>query len=169
MLFRSANASSPSGITLNPAEIKQAIIDIILTHIVKLRNYLQEKYKSLFSENCISIDKKIIYKTDTKIFQLYLSLDDKKYHQFRAREIKKSDLFPVDLYSIDFNTKIIEYDILTKKETIKFHTISLLDVVLQDNDNLYPYYYKIFDNIPVASLKFLVEDFIKTYTTDDRA
>jgi len=164
-----ANAISPTGTNLDKTQIKQAIIDIIINHIVKLRNFLQQNFKLLFTENCISTDKKIIYKTDTKVFQIYLSTTDKKYQQFRTREIKKSDLFPVDLYSIDFNTKIIEYDILTKKETFKLHTISLLDVVLQDNDNLYPHYYKIFDDIPVASLQFLLEDFIKTYTTDDRA
>ena len=163
------NASSPQGTNLTPIEIKQAIIDIIITHIVKLRNYLQQNFQSLFTENCITMDKKIVYKSDNKVFQLYLSNDDNKYHQFRTREIKKNELFPVDLYSIDFNIKIVEYDLLTKKESIKLHTISLLDVVLQDNDNLYPDYFKVFDDIPVASLKFLLEDFIKTYTTPDKA
>jgi hypothetical protein len=160
--------------------IKDKIVEIIVRHIVKLRNFLEQNIKKIFNK-LLSYDEKIIdhgtevitFKTDDNHkFKLNILLGDtdkEKYQQFRTRENKKRSDFPVDLYSIDFRTFISEYDENDKLIRKKIHDISLLDVVLQDTDNFYDYYYTIVDDIPVASLRFLLEDFYKTYTTDDRA
>ena len=160
--------------------IKDKIIEIIVRHIVKLRNFLEQNIKKIFNE-LLRYDDKIIdhgtevitFKTDDNHkFKLNILLGDtdkEKYQQFRTRENKKRSDFPVDLYSIDFRTFISEYDENDKLIRKKIHDISVLDVVLQDTDNFYDYYYTIVDGIPVASLRFLLEDFYKTYTTDDRA
>jgi len=160
--------------------IKDKIVEIIVRHIVKLRNFLEQNIKKIFNE-LLRYDDKIIdhgtevitFKTDDNHkFKLNILLGDtdkEKYQQFRTRENKKRSDFPVDLYSIDFRTFISEYDENDKLIRKKIHDISVLDVVLQDTDNFYDYYYTIVDGIPVASLRFLLEDFYKTYTTDDRA
>jgi len=162
-------------------EIKDEIVGIIVKHIVKLRNYLEENIQTIF-EPLLKYDRRSIDKgtkvltfrtSDNRIFGVDILLDteyQKKFQQFRTRENKKRIDFPVDLYSIDFRTFIGEYDdngnLIGKK---KSHDISLLDVVLQDKDNYYPWYSTEVDGIPVASLEFLLEDFFKTYHMDDRA
>ena len=162
-------------------KIKEDVVGIIVKHIVKLRNYLEENIQTIF-EPLLRYDKRtknrgtkvLTFRTsDNRIFRVDILLDDenkKKFQQFRTRENKKRIDFPVDLYSIDFRTFIGEYDIsgnlLGKK---KSHDISLLDVVLQDKDNYYSWYSTDVEGIPVASLEFLLEDFYKTYHMDDRA
>jgi len=162
-------------------EIKAEIVGIIVKHIVKLRNYLEQNIQTIF-QPLLKYDKRKINKgtrvltfrtSDNRIFGVDILLDDvnkKKFQQFRTRENKKRIDFPVDLYSIDYRTFIGEYDdngnLIGKK---KSHDISLLDVVLQDKDNYYDWYFTEVDGIPVASLEFLLEDFYKTYHMDDRA
>jgi len=162
-------------------EIKAEIVSIIVKHIVKLRNYLEQNIQTIF-QPLLKYDKRknnkgtkvLTFKTsDNRIFGVDILLDDlnkTKFQQFRTRENKKRVDFPVDLYSIDFRTFIGIYDdkgnLIGKK---KSHDISLLDVVLQDKDNYYPWYSTEVDGIPVASLEFLLEDFYKTYHMDDRA
>jgi len=168
--------------------IKDCVVSVITKHIVKLRNYLEQNMNTIFHDilqydTRVDVDKgtKILsFKTsDNRLYIVDILLDsknEKNFQQFRTRENKKRGDFPVDLYSIDFRTFIGEYEIndsgeiLLKKDTKKkSHDISILDVVLQDVDNFYPNYTKIIEQIPVASLEFLLEDFYKTYTTPDRA
>ena len=163
--------------------IKDCIVGVITKHIVKLRNFLEEKIKHIFYD-ILQYDKRdfdngfgtkvLSFKTSNSIYYVDILLDKdnkNKFQQFRTRENKKRVDFPVDLYSIDFRTFIGEYDIETNKliGKKKAHDISILDVVLQDVDNFHEDYINYFDGIPVASLKFLLEDFYKTYTTPDRA
>ena len=160
--------------------IKDCVVGIITEHIVKLRNYLEQNIKEIF-DDILSYDRRdydkgtkvLSFKTKDSIYYVDILLDSKNngFQQFRTRENKKRHDFPVDLYSIDYRTFIGEYDIITKKliGRKKAHDISILDVVLQDIDLFIPTYVKVFNNIPVASLDFLLEDFYKTYTTPDRA
>ena len=162
--------------------IKDMVVGVIVKHIVKLRNYLEQNIKHIF-DDILQYDHRetdkgtgvIYFKTSNNHkFVVDILLDSNnidKFQQFRTRENKKRGDFPVDLYSIDFRTFIGEYDengnlIGGKKKT---HDISLLDVVLQDVDNYYPRYLNNDHGIPIASLEFLLEDFHKTYITDDRA
>lgn len=169
---------------------KQDIIIIIAKHIVKLRNYLEENYTKMLEIQTLRIDENnnkitdILNYSNEKIKYFYkdknnnkyeciinLTYPDEKtkksYQQFRVREIKKSNLFPVDLYSIDFQT-IINYSGFNNIKEEKKINISILDVVLEEgeykNTN-----YTIVNNIPVASLDFLIADLEKTYTIPDRA
>ena len=162
--------------------IKDCVVGIITKHIVKLRNYLEQNINEIFAD-ILSYDKRnydngygtkvLSFKTTNSIYYVDILLDSENdgFQQFRTRENKKRHDFPVDLYSIDYRTFIGEYDIKTKKliGRKKAHDISILDVVLQDVDNFYPSYIQVFNDIPVASLNFLLEDFYKTYTTPDRA
>ena len=162
--------------------IKDCVVSVIVKHIVKLRNYLEQNISNIFHD-ILQFDERNIargteilnFKIDkdhTIVVDILLDEDKKlKYQQFRIRENKKRIDFPVDLYSIDFRTFIGVYDnngnIIEGSK--KIHDISILDVVLQDIDDFNESYITIVDNIPVASLKFLLEDFYKTYTTPDRA
>jgi len=153
-------------------DIKNEIIEIIIKNIVKLRNYLEENRESILNE--IIKDKEplsfIKYTSETANYIVKTSLNEEtKSQQFRTREIKKTDNFPVDLYSIDFRTAIEIYDKSGVFISETTHDISLLDIVLQDNDDYKDYYIEEFGDIPIASLDFLLEDFEKTYTTNDRA
>ncbi len=162
--------------------IKDMVVGVIVKHIVKLRNFLEQNIKLIFKDilqyDSRDIDKGtsiFSFKTsDNHRFFVDILLDTTskdKFQQFRTRENKKRGDFPVDLYSIDFRTFISEYDefnnLIGGKK--KAHDISLLDVVLQDVDNFYDRYLIDFEGIPIASLEFLLEDFHKTYITDDRA
>jgi hypothetical protein len=162
--------------------IKDCVVGVITKHIVKLRNYLEQNINNIFSD-ILSYDRRdydngygtkvLSFKTTNSIYYVDILLDSENngFQQFRTRENKKRHDFPVDLYSIDYRTFIGEYDIDTKKliGRKKAHDISILDVVLQDIDYFHPTYVNVFNDIPVASLKFLLEDFYKTYTTPDRA
>jgi len=163
------------------AYIKDRVVGIIVKHIVKLRNYLEQNIQNIF-DNLLQYDLRrqnkgveiLTFKSaDNHIFKVDILLDEankKKFQQFRTRENKKRGDFPVDLYSIDYRTFISEYDengnLIRNK---KSHDISILDVVLQDVDDYYGWYVNDTGGIPVASLDFLLADFYKTYTTDDRA
>lgn len=172
-----------------PIDTKKEIIRIIAHHTVKLRNYLQENYQSMLRIDNLESDgtiKTVSYKDGTIVFnyidrekdvivkyEINLTLDKKIEQQFRVREIKKSSSFPVNLYSIDFQTRITKNILNKSTEALesseqKTITISLLDVVLQDEE-FKAYYLTTVENIPVASLQFLLEDLRTTYTTDDRA
>jgi hypothetical protein len=150
--------------------IKEEIINIIVKHIVKLRNFLEENLESL-----LSISKPIVYKSDsTYNYSIFTSnvLDKRKAlnQLFRTREIRKNANFPVDLYSIDFRTYLIQSDKEGNIIRIIPHDISILDVVLQDgeNDDYFPEYHQTFDGIPIASASYLLTDFQKTYTDEQR-
>lgn len=165
------NIDLPVGVTKE--EMKKRIIDIIIKHIVKLRNYLEDNKDVIFSEvfnNSLKKLDNIKYKTTDNYYQVNIKLkESSRSQQFRTREIKQNPNFPVDLYSIDFKTSIYKYDHNNNLLNEDTHDISLLDVVLQDSDNYSDYYVEEFDEIPVASLEFILEDFEKTYSTDDRA
>jgi len=169
---------------------KEEIFKIVAKHIVKLRNYLEENFINFLTIDTIEYNKegekilkRINYSNETINFY-YINKKGEAYEyninlkiknnippqqQFRVREIKKSNLFPVDLYSIDFQTVITSKNILYPNDiSIKKINISLLDVVIQEEifeTNLYT----IVDNIPVSSLEYLIKDLEKTYSIPDRA
>jgi len=169
---------------------KREIIDIIATHIVKLRNYLQENFENLLTIKTLEITstgqpiEKVLNYNDGTISFLYMNaesgiankydvkinLNDTQQQQFRVREKKRTALNPFDLYSIDFETTMTQTEIFnsSSRPIEKRMNISILDVVLQE-EPLKPYYLSVVDNIPVASLQFLIEDLETTYTTDERA
>jgi hypothetical protein len=126
-------------------------------------------------ESLLSISKPIVYKSDsTYNYSIFTSnvLDKRKAlnQRFRTREIRKNANFPVDLYSIDFRTYLIQSDKEGNIIRIIPHDISILDVVLQDgeNDDYFPEYHQTFDGIPIASASYLLTDFQKTYTDEQR-
>jgi len=157
--------------------IKDLTVGIIVRHIVKLRNYLQENIKNIF-QNLLQYDtrtdkdgfgtKVIQFKMkDNRTFKVDILSPPEtitKSQQFRTRENKKRDDFPVDLYSIDF--RIYIYDEKNGIINKKSHDISILDVVLQDSDDFHDYYITDKQGIPVASLDFLKEDIEKTFSSD---
>lgn len=90
--------------------------------------------------------------------------------QFRLRFIEKSKSLPVNLYSIDYRTKI---KIVYQRLTIELpFDIPLLDLVTVSNDN-YPRE-KVVNSllsqvVPVASLDFLLGDLTNTYNNVELA
>ena len=126
--------------------------------------------------NTIKIEKKqkvndrtiTTYDVKKETFNIkFVAKPEENTQHFRVREIKKSDKFPVDLYSIDYKTVIKK---ITSNGSTKdiILNISLLDVVLQEDD-FNPNFFTIVDNnIPIASLTFLAYDLQTTYTTEER-
>jgi hypothetical protein len=160
---------------LSKEDFKKNVVELIVKHIVKLRNYMQENLASILSEHSM-LKKHITYaENDYKFEFTLLTNDDKNNDQVRTREILKNENFPVDLYSIDYRAKLtvtsIKKDDKKPISVTKNFDISLLDVVLQDNpeDIFSPDYCMEFDGIPVASLDFLLKDFNTTYSIEDRA
>jgi hypothetical protein len=147
--------------------IKKQIIDTIAKHIVKLRNYLEQNISAILEHR-----ETVTYKSDIDYnYVICLSTvpENKINNQrFRTREIRKSKLFPVDLYSLDFKTYLIKQDKNGEIINIKDLNISVLDVVLEDDGDYHPYYHTNVD-IPVASPYFIINDFTNTYNNDDRA
>jgi hypothetical protein len=94
--------------------------------------------------------------------------------QFRLRYIKKNSSFPIDLFSLDYRTKIeIEYRAAIINMNID---IPFLDIAVIINRNIKTKYYKneVVDIeksrvVPVATLDFLLADLEKTYTTPNLA
>jgi len=90
--------------------------------------------------------------------------------QFRLRYIEKNESLPVDLFSIDFRTKVnSRVKINNNYETIPIITdIPFLDLVIQTDkikkrDNvLAPHPYS--DILPIASIDFLLKDLKNIYT-----
>jgi hypothetical protein len=164
-------------------EFKKEIKLIIVNHIVKLRNYLEANFRKLFKITTLEIDQDGIKKyreidysgtplvftnTHTKeSFDLFFVSHDKENQHFRTREIRQSERFPVDLFSIDYNAIIKKSNSRGSKDITL--NISLLDVVLQEDDFDVRYYEKVENDIPIASLSFLEYDLYLTYTTEERA
>jgi hypothetical protein len=169
-------------------EFKKNIKLIIVKHIVKLRNYLETHFRNLFTIRTLethehgneikeldysNIPLEFVNPDTEQTFKLFFTLDNDNIQHFRTREIRPSDNFPVNLFSIDYESNIvIEYKVNTTGEIrtkeMKY-TISLLDVVLQEDDYNDTYYTMKENDIPVASLSFLKDDLNITYTTEDRA
>ena len=174
-------------------ELRNEIITIIANQMVKLRNYLEENYVKLFDiitmeynsktqkveQNVKNYSSPIVFTTNNnkeKYEIMLISPYNKNKQYFRTREVKKSDKFPVDLYSIDYQTFIKQTKEYVDKDTkeIKITTrelqldIALLDIVLQDEE----YKEEFVDEssgIPVASVMFLQHDLELTYTTQEKA
>lgn len=85
--------------------------------------------------------------------------------QFRLRKIGRSQVFPVDLFSIDYMAQLqIEYvyDRVTKFTVTHDLHFAILDIALQSFSKFHDDY--IVDlGLPVASLKFLLKDLRNTY------
>ena len=137
---------------------KKKIVEIITRHIVKLKFYLERNLQHMFVSNNLK------HTYNGKSYTAHIIHQAKTgSHQLRTREIRKSDIFPVDLYSIDFRIKLI-----VEGKTYN-HDISILDVVLQDNEgDNYDVNNFVNADVPYASLDFLMKDFLYTYYEDEK-
>lgn len=104
--------------------VKKKIIDIIVKHIVKLRNFLETNLSKVLKNHTF-----FKYASDEE-YDYYLCFSVVPYikednQRFRTREIRKSKEFPVDLYSIDFKTYLIKL-----KKGVHINTI------LKENDEI---------------------------------
>lgn len=165
--------------------IKIDVKEIIVRNIVKLRNYLENTFRDLFKITTIEINErgekiiKVIDYSNTPVvftntkgenFKLFFVSQDKQNQHFRTREIKKSEKFPVDLFSIDYNATIQKVNEKTNMTKDNVLNISLLDVVLQEDDYNEGYCTTTnINNISIASLNFLQYDLENTYSIEDRA
>jgi len=150
---------------------KKDIIDIIILHIVNLRNYLEENKMKIFQEliteenNGLNV---FTFKSNNYNIGINILLEPEErneYQQFRTREIKKNDLFPVDLYSLDFRYTIHLHKDKSKK-IIYNHQLSILDVVIIDTKKYKDEDIEEINNITYASKKFLLEDIENTYNNE---
>ena len=180
------NIQELSGSRLSYEDLRDDVKRIIIKHIVKLRNYLEINFRNIFTNITKTINEttgqkeiqKVNYADTPILFTMpttketftirFVSKPEENTYHFRTREIKKSDKFPVDLFSIDYNATIIKTKQGSTHEKKYILNISLLDVVLQE-DNFDPRYCHIGDDgIPIANRYFLEYDLQLTYTTEER-
>lgn len=159
--------------------VKNQISEIVMRHVIKLRNYLEER-KTLVLSDIISKRNRGLevfeYMIDNQGIKIDVLLDDtmkNKYQQFRVRDNKKNDAMPVDLYSLDFRYKISHYDISNPQQPKLMnhfnHLISILDVVIIDEKDFHLNDLVEDNGVAFASKEFLLKDFETTYTTEDMA
>jgi hypothetical protein len=103
-----------------------------------------------------------------KVSFVLKSADD-DFLNFRFRQIPKN-LYPVDLYSLDYRC-VINFDYkLASGEIINYkhyHDIAFIDIAMEKSqNNNYDKFAVISNHLPVASLDFLIYDLINTYNTD---
>lgn len=142
--------------------VKKKIIDIIVKHIVKLRNFLETNLPNVLKNYTFSK-----YASDTE-YDYYICFSvvpfiKKENQRFRTREIRKSKEFPVDLYSIDFKTYIIKLEkgveiktVLEKDdeiETIKDNIKNIKNEIKKKNKEL---------KISIQEDKTVIENEIKS-------
>lgn len=175
-----ANAVSDKtkpGVIQSKDEINKSINNIVIKHIVLLRNFFEENRTNILSEfisakqpkqgfdvfQCLNEDSTIEVKIDI--------LDDNL--QFRTRKIDKNETMPVDLYSIDFRYTVKLTDYATpntfRKNLNYKRQVALLDIVLGDdkkfnNDDLNEE-----DGVAFASKNFLLKDIETTYDNETMA
>jgi hypothetical protein len=152
-------------------ENKRDIMDIIMSHIVKLRNYLEDNKRKVLEELKISENDGIDvfrYKLNPNSFvriNILLEPEERdKNQQFRTRQIKKNETFPVDLYSLDFR-----YDITFEEDGKKSkykHQLSILDVVIIDSKKYNKKDFEETNGIAYASKNFLLKDIKETYNNE---
>ena len=158
---------------------KNMIFDIIIKHIVKLRNYLEERKTNVLADIVSSRNRGIEvfeYISGNQEIKIDVVLDDDmkdRYQQFRVRDNKKNDAMPVDLFSLDFRYRISHYDIsnpLQPRLINRYnHLVSILDVVIIDNKDFHSTDLVEVNGVAYGSKEFLLKDFEKTYTTEDMA
>ena len=149
---------------------KEAIIEIIFNNIISLISFLILEKQNLFPIRNITtntVDK------DSINYNVDFSYYDDKYTNFRFRKLKQPN-FPVELFSGDYQTKIIYTKInhINNFQITSLFNIAFLDIaleILKDVDyNYYEDNVAISENdIPIARLNFLLNDLIKTYSSDD--
>ena len=112
-------------------------------------------------------------KTSTHNYDCKVSFElkssDENILNFKYRQTP-NNLYPVDLYSLDYRCVIIfEYKYSNGKTEVYRHNydIAFIDISLEKSqDNNYEKYAVISNNLPIASLDFLIKDLIKTYNDD---
>lgn len=177
--------------------ILQDIINIIAEFIVNLRIHLERNVENILIKrteittddgtiNIRGVLDEVVHSSQLQQidYNKYINYHFKtiidtgyKRYRFRTREIRKTKAFPVYLYSLDMQTQLIVKIGGETEDIIYNHDISILDVVLQDDDEFDETFYKIAkdnaednEGVPVASLEFLLEDFYTTYVEKpDRA
>ena len=83
-------------------------------------------------------------------------------YQFRLRKINKSDVFPIDLFSIDFRSQVLINYFGTNY--IYKQDIPILDIVIEKNDKSEnEVVNESKEGLPIASRKWILNDLDKTY------
>jgi len=157
------------------ANAKESISSIVLKHVVKLRNYLEENITVVLADIISARNRGLeVFRhnhnnNEIRIDVLLNDADSRDYQQFRVRDNKKNDAMPVDLFSIDFRYNISYYNSDRLFNQFK-HLVSILDVVIIDDKDFNEAYVETQPNgVAYASKMFLLQDFETTYTNEDMA
>lgn len=156
------------------ANAKESISSIVLQHVVKLRNYLEENKTIVLADIISERNRGLeVFRHDhdnneIRIDVLLNKADSNDYQQFRVRDNKKNDAMPVDLFSIDFRYNISYYNFGRLFNQFK-HLVSILDVVIIDDKDYKPDDIESVNGVAYASKTFLLKDFETTYNNEDMA
>lgn len=142
----------------------------INSNLFNLLSYLVIKKNNIFS-SLEATKSKIFLQTEynCRVTFQFISLTP-NFLNFRFRQIP-NNIFPVDLYSLDYRCKIIfEYKLPPSEEIKRYiydYDIAFIDVVLESStSNNYDKYAVLSNNLPISSLNFLIQDLINTYNED---
>lgn len=148
--------------------VKTEVERIVAKNLSKLTCYLSQHKTQIFGG--IPSDR-IEYNAGKLKCGIVFLTNSSRNLQYRIRLIKKTESFPVTLYSVDFRGYLTgELD--GKRFSIRYD-VPIVDVVIQDNDHGFTRAQAVemrhTNAIPVATRKFLVEDIVHTYENEDLA
>lgn len=145
--------------------LEKKVATIIETCMSKLIYYLGTHKPRVFGiQNMIQFHMKQPQNGVMAGIEYYTS--SPKNMQFRLRRIRKNPSIPVTLYSLDYRGYV--QGTLNGKPFVFKHEVPILDVVIEENKKHLPRSDVVYDStneIPVASLKFLLNDLKNTYET----
>lgn len=143
--------------------VQKKLYETLIKNMSKLTVFLNNNKNNIFLQSTYKYHDSDDLKVNFKLIE--------NGNQFRLRYIENSKSFPVNLFSIDYKT-IVRTQILINNE---FHSIDFfisipfLDFVVQNNDDMKTKKdvvaeKPISDILPIASLKFIIDDLKKIYT-----
>lgn len=148
--------------------VKTEVERIVAKNLSKLTCYLSQHKMHIFGD--VPSDR-LVYNTGRLKCGIIFLTNSAHNLQYRMRLIKKTDSFPVTLYSVDFRGYFTG-EIDGQRFSIRYD-VPIVDVVIQENTHGYTFAQAVemrhTNGIPVATRKFLVHDIIHTYENEDLA
>jgi hypothetical protein len=144
------------------------IFKCITNNLIKLLAYLENNKKTIF-EPLIKNKSHYEFEDDRNKITIDINYitEDPNIVNFKFRKIGEPK-FPADLHSIDYKCVFnVKYG---KNELVIPMTVAFIDIVIKQLGNNYFKIFSVFDednNLPIASLEFLLSDLLNTYNQDD--
>lgn len=149
-------------IPLEKFDNKKILDDCIINNLLVLLIFLIRNKHEIFRNINNSRNLKITSEKGIDV-EFTLISSDENILDFKLRKLFKNP-FPVDLYSLDYNAKIMFENNIQKQYD---YEIAFLDIAFEQlAENYYKKYAVISNGLPISRMKFLLDDLKKTYNSD---